>query len=147
MKVIKFLVYGLLIAGTTIFSSCKKEGCTDPDSKTFNEEAKEDNGTCLYEGEAVLWYGESAATGLIYDGATTLTFYVDGQIVSSTAASVYWGGSPACGQNGSITVTKDLGSVKSKAYTFSVRDQTGWEYWSGVLNFTANTCEVQELTW
>jgi len=147
MKSINFLTVGLLIVGTTFFSSCKKEGCTDPDSTTYNEDAKDDDGSCLYEGEAVLWYGESASTGLVNDGATTLTYYVDGEIVGSSAATVYWTGSPECGQNGSITVTKDLGGVKNKAYTYSVKDQTGWEYWSGVLNFTANTCEATQLTW
>lgn len=147
MKSTSILTILLLIAGTTLFSGCKKEGCTDPDSKTYNADAKKDNGTCSYEGRVVFWFGQSASLGLQNDGATTLTYYVDGQVVGSSATSVYWTGSPDCGQNGSITITKDLGSVKNKSYTYSVKDQTGFEYWSGVLNFTANTCSAVELTW
>jgi hypothetical protein len=147
MKSVKILTIGLLITGSTFFSSCKKEGCTDPDSKTYDAKAKKDNFTCLYEGSVILWYGQSASTGLQDDGATTLTYYVDGEIVGSSATSVYWTSSPDCGQNASITVTKDLGSVKNKSYTYSVKDQTGYEYWKGVLNFTANTCLANELSW
>ena len=137
----------ILIFGAATLSGCKKGGCIDHSSYTYDSSAKKDDGTCLYEGQAVIWYGETTSTELQNDGAETLTYYVDGQVVGSTAASVYWTASPVCGQNGSITITKDLGNVKNKSYTYSVKDQTGLEYWSGVLNFTANTCEANELTW
>jgi hypothetical protein len=60
---------------------------------------------------------------------------------------VYWTAAPNCGDNASITVTKDLGGVKTQSYSYSVKDQTGFEYWSGTLNFNANTCFATELTW
>jgi hypothetical protein len=28
-----------------------------------------------------------------------------------------------------------------------VKDETGYEYWTGVANFTANTCLAIELKW
>ncbi|MFT5229356.1 MAG: hypothetical protein ACI9RU_001861 [Litorivivens sp.] len=146
MKRVNQLMLGLLILGVTTMTSCKKEGCTDSDSTTYNSEAMDDDGTCQYEGEAVFWYGETASNGLTADGATNLTFYVDGEIVGSTATSVFWTGAPDCGSNASITVTKDLSGVKTQSYSYSVIDQTGWEYWSGTLNFNANTCFVIELT-
>src|SRR5690606_8054066 len=109
-------------------------------------DADEDDGTCKYEGNVVFWYGENTSKFLQKDDAITLTYYVDGQVVGSTATTVFWTESPDCSQNGSITVTKDLGSEKNKSYTFSIKDQTGWEYWSGTVNFAANTCETRELT-
>ena len=147
MKRVNQLMLGLLILGVTTMTSCKKEGCADPDSTTYNSEAKKDDGTCQYEGEAIFWYGETASNGLTADGATNLTFYVDGEIVGSTATSVFWTGSPDCGSNASITVTKDLSGVKTQSYSYSVIDQTGFEYYSGTLNFNANTCFATELTW
>jgi len=147
MKRVNQLMLVLIILGTTTMTSCKKEGCTDPDSTTYNPDATKDDWTCQYEGETVFWYGQTASDGLIADGATNLTFYVDGQVVGSTATSVYWTAAPNCGDNASITVTKDLGGVKTQSYSYSVKDQTGFEYWSGTLNFNANTCFATELTW
>jgi hypothetical protein len=147
MKSTKIILPSVLIAFLTIISSCKKEGCIDKNGTNYSSEAKKDDGTCKYEGRAVLWYGQTTSTELQNDGATSLTFYVDGQVVGSTSTDVYWTSGPECGQNGSITITKDLGNAKNKSYTYSVKDQDDFEYWSGVLNFTANTCEGTELTW
>lgn len=146
MKSFKLLSIGLLVVGATFFTSCKKEGCTDRDSINFNPDANKDNGTCQYEGNAVFWYGKTTSKELQYYGVTSLIYYVDGQIVGSSVTSVYWTSRPECGQNGSITVTKNLGGVKNKSYTYSVKDQTGYELWAGVINFTANSCEAVELT-
>lgn len=141
----KKVILGLLVLGTTVMTSCKKEGCTDPDSTTYNADAKKDDGTCNFQGEVVFWYGQTESNLLVNDGATTLTFYVDGEIVGSTATSVYWTASPTCGSNASITVTKNLGGVKTQSYSYRVEDQTGWEYYNGTLNFNANSCFALEL--
>jgi hypothetical protein len=141
------IVLGIILGISLLNTSCKKEGCTDVDATNFNSEAKKDDGTCAFEGRNVVWFGESTANNLVSDGATSLTYYVDNQIVGSSAANIYWNVSPACGQDASVTITKSLGGVKSQAYTYKVVDQTGWEYWSGILNFNANTCTSLELTW
>ena len=93
----------------------------------------------------MFWYNQAISDFLIADGATALTYYVDGVIVGSSAASVYDTGAPECGQSGSLTVTKALGNDKNKSYTYKVKDQTGFEYYSGVVDFTANTCLKFEL--
>ena len=147
MKRLNQLFLGLTILVATTMTSCKKEGCTDSDSTTYDSESKKDDGTCQYEGETVFWYGQTTSNGLILDGATNLVFYVDGKVVGSSAANVYWAGEPDCGENASITITKDLGGVKTQSYTYSIKDQDGTEYWSGTLNFNANTCNAIELAW
>jgi hypothetical protein len=147
MKLISKLFLGLIIFGTTALTSCKKEGCTDPESVTFSADADSDDGTCKYESNALFWYNQATANGFVSDGATSLTYYVDGQIVGSTSTSVYWTSSPDCGANGSITITKDLGTNKTKVASYSVVDQTGAEYASGTLNFDANTCLKTEISY
>lgn len=134
-----------MLAFGAVMSSCKKEGCIDVNAVNYDADAKKDNGTCTYEGSVVMWYGESTATNLVNDGATSLKYYVDGQLVGSSSADVYWTAAPECGQTSSVTIEKDLGIAKNKSYDYYVEDQTGWKYWEGTLNFTANTCLALEL--
>jgi len=139
----------VLLTGLTVLllSSCAKKGCADMEATNYDSEIKPKNScNCTYRGEIVFWYDLTTANALVDDGVTDLTYYVDGVLVGSSASSVYWIGEPTCGQNGSVTVTKDLGTTKNKAYSYSVKDQTGQEYYSGVANFTANTCLKIKLT-
>jgi hypothetical protein len=140
-----------MIGGMSFTNSCKKDnkikGCMDKDSYTYSAAAQEDNGSCLYEGEVVIWYDQAASTGLMGVGATALTYYLNGEVVGSSASSVYWTVSSDCGANGSITATEDLGKVKTHAYTLSVKDQTGIEQWNTVINIDANTCLQFQLLW
>jgi hypothetical protein len=94
-----------------------------------------------------VWYGEEASQGLVADGATALTFYIEGEVVGSSAASVFWAEAPECGENGSITFTEDLGKEKVRNFNLSVKDQDGFEYWKTSIPVEANACLVLELTW
>jgi hypothetical protein len=141
-KVLSVLAVSILFFAT----GCKKEGCTNQDATNYSSEADDDDGSCSFEGEVVFWYGESVANGLVAIGSTTLTFMVDGVIVGSTASNVFWTAAPNCGQNGSITVSRGLGNATNLAGNYSVKDQDNFEIWAGVLNFTANTCTVLELS-
>jgi hypothetical protein len=73
--------------------------------------------------------------------------YVNGSLVGSTAANLYWGSAPDCGDTGPISITKDLGSSKSLTESYVVKDQTGWTYWSGTVNYAAGKCYATELLW
>ena len=84
---------------------------------------------------------------MYYDGSTILIYTVDGEVVGTQNVNIYWTGEPACNQDGSITVTKDLGSDKSKSFTYSVKDEFDYEIWGGNMQFDANTCWGHELVW
>lgn len=143
----KFSKVGLLSAGLAVaFAGCKVDGCTDLDAVNYDPTADVFDGSCEYEGEIVLWYGQDVSAELLDWESASLSFYVDGQIVGSTSASVYWTAAPDCGDNASITITKDLGKSTALAATYEVVDDWGDTWWSGVLNFEANTCTAVELT-
>ena len=141
------ILFSVIVALSTTLSSCKKGGCTDKNAINYNSGARKSDGSCSFEGRVILWYGQNASTELQNNGATALTFYVDGQPVGSTQASVYWNHTPVCGENGSITIKKSLGKAKNKSYIYSVKDQDNVEYWSGDISIMANTCEGYELVW
>lgn len=151
MKRIYILLTSLfLVSGIVVMDSCNDRrirGCTDPDSINFDELAERDDGSCRFEGYAVIWYDRNASAGLINDGATALTFYLDNEVVGSSAASVYWAEEPDCGDNGSVSVTEDMGRNKRLDVQLSVRDQDGFEYWKTFIPFEANTCVIMQLTW
>ena len=138
-----FLLFGAI--GALLFSGCAVEGCTDPNADNFNPDATLTDGSCTFTGEVVFWYGQEVAEAK-GDFATAYTYYVDGEIVGSQAVSTYWTGAPDCGQNASITVSKDLGNSTSYAATYEVVDDGGFTVWSGIVNFQANTCTAFELT-
>ncbi len=137
----------LVLLAVLSLPGCKKPGCTDPDAVNYNDKAKKDDGTCTYEGSMNFWYGSATATELVNDGAVTLTYYVDGISIGSSAASISWPSAPSCDQTPPVNVVKDLGGQSTQAYSYSVQDQTGWEYWAGTVNFNANECLNLELTW
>jgi hypothetical protein len=109
----------------------------------FNCSKDEEN----LKGRVVFWYGKTTADSLIADGAISLSIFVDGNVVGSYATSVYFTPEPDCGQNSTVTVEKDLGDKNSIKLPYSVIDNTGFEYWSGNVEFEANTCNSIELVW
>lgn len=130
----------------TMFSSCSKGGCNNEDAINYDSSAKRDDGSCVYEGDVVVWYGESTSQDLIADGVTSLTFYVDGEIEGSAASSVFWTSEPNCGQSGSWSVSLRLGGNSSQLLSYEVVDQDDNSLWSGNLDFQANTCTSYKLT-
>lgn len=126
--------------------SCRpEEGCTNKDATNYSPDAEKDNGSCKYKGEIVFWYDATTSANLIDYDSMSLKFYVDGNLVGSTASSVFWGSAPACGQNSTITVTKDLGSDKSKSANYFVKDEYDEILWEGTVTFEANTCSKYRL--
>lgn len=44
----KKIIFVLITLSTMVFTSCKKEGCTDSTALNYNKEAKKNNGSCTY---------------------------------------------------------------------------------------------------
>jgi len=139
----KYLIFTISLL---LISSCAKEtGCTDKDATNYSSTAEKDCNCCKYEGQYVFWYGKTTADWLVNNNITSLTYYVDGQIVGSQKASLYWTGAPNCGQSASVTVNKILGSAKNKSYFFQVKDQDDVVIWEGTTDYEANVCSKLEL--
>jgi hypothetical protein len=133
-----------LAAFAALMGACKREGCTDADATNFDDKAKKNVG-CAYQGSAVFWYSKTTSDNLVADDAVALTYYVDGQIVGSSAANTYWTGAPNCDQSGTVAFSRDLGGQKSKDFAYVVKDQTGHEYFKGTVTLSGNTCNQVQL--
>lgn len=59
MKFFKFTL--LLLLGSTLFFSCKKRGCSDPEALNFDSNATKDDHSCYY-----FWVGQNYGGGRVF---------------------------------------------------------------------------------
>ena len=145
-----------LCVGSMILSTgCAKKGCTDSDATNYNSAAKKDDNSCTFKTGLVIWYNQATSTALVAAGAGSMTYYVNGQVIGSSAATVYNTSEPSCG-GGAAHSSYDLGNSKTKTYSYSVKvdyptgSTTGGDTviveYSGSLTLNAhNSCLALQL--
>ena len=95
--------------------------------------------------KVVFWFNETNSRSLLDDGADTLTFYINYQPVKKTAVDdVFWTAAPSCDDSTALSLLIDLLPRESKIY-FSVKDQTGFEYYNGTQQLLINSCNAIEI--
>jgi len=55
MKKLTLILIVALVAVTTVITSCKKSGCTDPAAGNYDSEAENDNGLCCYNRDVLVF--------------------------------------------------------------------------------------------
>ncbi len=147
----KFKIATMIVICSIAFAttSCKKEktkGCKISYATNYSSTAEEDDGSCLYESKVIFWQNQANAASWSAAGVTALTFYVDNQLIGSCAASVYNTSSPSCSSGGAASVVKSLGSSKSKSFSYSIKDQTGYVWYTGSVDFDGSvSCTTQQF--
>lgn len=156
MKTIKILSLGLLIMGTTLFTSCGKKGCTDASASNYDNKNKRDDGSCDFEGKVVFWFNEATSVSLreseavldTISGSTDLTYYLDDEEIGKESTTLYEVSAPGCLEiSGETGATKTVGSEKKKTYEYTVKGFRGYVYWRGSVTLEAYECKDVQLTW
>jgi hypothetical protein len=148
MNKIKTLsIAAIMLLSASTFTSCKKEvsGCTDLDATNFNSSATLNNGSCTYQGSAVIWFGQQMAQTFVNAGVTSVTYYIDGNVAGSSATNIYFPSAPNCGAASAATVDYNMAGTKVLPRTLVIKNQNGVQVGTGTIDFEANKCVSFEL--
>jgi len=107
-----------------------------------------------YTSNGVFWYWNVVGDSLEKAGTHSLSFYVDGQLMGTTR--IYhgtwqpdpFGGNPgmaSCGDDSAFTYTKSWKGNYVNSFNYSVKNQAGFQLWTGRVHFNAYDCANTEL--
>jgi hypothetical protein len=126
--VIKFTLLAVTMASILFaFNGCSK---ADPADKV---------------GKMIFWQSQSNAQELGNFGITSLTFTVNGNIVGSMAANVYFNAVPSCGNTGGVNANINLGQSSSKSVLWKATDQDGDLVYEETATVQADGCLQVQL--
>ncbi|MEY4330584.1 MAG: hypothetical protein RL609_1332 [Bacteroidota bacterium] len=97
-------------------------------------------------GKVTFWYGQGVALYASTVGATSFTFYLNNEVIGSSAADVYSVNTPDCGDGGAVTESVDLEGDDSASISYKVVDQDGTTWWEGSVKIEDGGCLNQQLT-
>ncbi len=117
-KISLFLVATALILLMASLSSCNKET----------------------SGKVTFWYGESVAQDAIFYGINSFTYYLNGEIIGSSSATVYSVSQPACGEGGAVSKDVDLDKEDSKTLPYKIVDEDGDVWAEGTVKIEDGGC-------
>ncbi|WP_107039293.1 hypothetical protein [Brumimicrobium mesophilum] len=149
MKTIKLLSLGLLLSGGILFSSCKKEGCTNPVAENYDAKAKTSDKSCTYSVDVVFWFDEVTSQALMGSGIDKLKFYLNEENIGTSNTDIFWEEAPKCDEGGSIRFTKTLEKASFEPFYYYVTDADDEDQetiWSGITQLDTDSCRVIRLT-
>lgn len=123
--------FGLMIIAFLglLFTSCNREGCTDPNANNYKEKAESDDGSCRYDSEPFegLWeVTDSLLQAGIYIAEPPKTLDIRSQSLNKSRVKFFFRY-----EDGSYSDTLE---AKAKPNALSIPEQT----WNDTLIFSGN---------
>lgn len=116
----------ILFIATILFTSCKKEGCTDSLAENYDQEADKNDNTCTYEGKVTFWLDANSSIEFGNNMVDDLFILIDEVKIGQMTTTSSLLNAPGCGSTG-VTHFESLGVDKSKQIKYKVtfEQQTG----------------------
>jgi len=138
----------MLFVAASLFTACKKKGCTDANASNYSAEAEKDDESCTYEAYATFWYKQAASITWGQAGVTTVEIFVGNVSAGSLPVGTYGGPStPTCGAGTDVIyATKNLNTSSTSTFTWELKDQSGTVLKSGTWDAVGEQCTLIEIT-
>lgn len=156
VKKIKLFGIILCISSIVLLTACQKKtmGCVDAwannNCQGCNLTA---NDVCEYTGEGIFWYQSLVGDSLELAGTDSLSYFIDGQYKGSTSVfHQFWPpgllGEPPmayCFDDSTFKYTMTWVGNHEHSFTYSVKNQSGLELWTGSVNLRVMACSSMQL--
>jgi hypothetical protein len=110
--------------------SCQTEGCTDPSAVNFESKATSDDGSCIFNGQAIFWVDSTFEFN-------DITITIDAQEVGIIDG--YFDTKPECGIPQGVNIELIEGT-----YEFTATDTTGGTY-TDTLLIKKDKCNAKKV--
>lgn len=95
--------------------------------------------------KVILWQGQANATSWNAFSVTSLTTYVNGELMASQAANIYFASQPSCSSNGGMKFDINLKKNTTGKINVIVKGDDGVEYYNEQLEIKSTDCNQLEL--
>ncbi|MFK8045307.1 MAG: hypothetical protein AB8B72_07420 [Crocinitomicaceae bacterium] len=102
-----------------LFTSCKKEGCTDSLAINHDKEAEKDDNSCMYDASVIFWINAAGSTNFDNSWIDKLKIYIDDVKIGEMTTNSSQLDVPECNTVG-ITYFSELGSNSTKSINYKI---------------------------
>lgn len=95
--------------------------------------------------KVIVWQGQANAASWNVVSVTSLTTYVNGELMASQAAGIYFNSTPSCASNGGMKFDINLKKNTTVKINVIIKGDDGVEYYNEQLDVKSTECNQLEL--
>lgn len=95
--------------------------------------------------KVIIWQGQANAASWSAFSVTSLTTFVNGELMASQAAGIYFNSIPSCTSNGGMKFDINLKKNTTGKINLIIKGDDGVEYYNEQLDIKSTECNQLEL--